>query len=416
MKSKFLNLGIWFLIFLCLLFLTFNRHSKTQPYTYHSQIWGDKAGYNVYLPATFQFNFDASQFPKNIDSLTGRGFYFTKDNKVISKYSYGTAFMQLPFWGIAYLISGDSYSLLNHKSIDLASVVYLIFGLYFLYQYCLFFFSKNISTLITSAIFLCTNLFYYSIFDTGMSHVYSFFLFTFLVYKLHQFQWDSIKKFSLVIAVISLLIVIRPINVVFIAMYLIYYLIQNKNRWKEIVQFVIQFKTIALSISIFSMICLPQLMYHFYAFNSPFAYSYKNEGFIYLSSPKFDILMFSPANGLFLYFPILFMLIILTISKFYKQIEFKFLLVFTLVYVGLYSTWWAYQLGCALGHRAFVDFLIITAIPIGFTIKKYPIVSKLIIFISAVYNLKISFTFDECYYGATWDWIAFKEFLFSSFK
>jgi len=87
-----------------------------------------------------------------------------------------------------------------------------------------------------------------------------------------------------------------------------------------------------------------------------------------------------------------------------------------LFYIGLYSTWWAYQLGCALGHRAFVDFLVITVVPLGLAIKKYPKMSKTLIVISALYNLKMSFTFDECYYGATWDWMAFKDFVFSSIK
>lgn len=414
-KSKS-NIVIWTVLFLCLLFLSFNRHSKTIPFTYHSQLWGDKSGYNVYLPATFQYHFDAKQFPKNIDSLTGRGYYFTNDNKVITKYSYGTALMQLPFWGVAYLISGDSYSLINHKSIDFASVVYLILGLYFLFQYCLLFFKKSTSIIITSTVFLCTNLFYYSIFDTGMSHVYSFFLFTLFAYKLHKFQWNSMKLFFVLIALISLLTVIRPINVVFILSYLIYYLIQNKHRWKEIKSFIFQFKVISISIFIFSLICLPQLMYHFYAYNSPFAYSYKNEGFIYLFSPKIDILMFSPANGLFLYFPVLLFLILMTFFKFYNKNEFKFLVLFTIIYIGLYSTWWAYQLGCALGHRAYVDFLVIVAIPLGIVFEKYTKLTAFLIVITAIYNLKISFTFDECYYGATWDWIAFKEFVLTSIK
>jgi len=293
MKSKIIKGSIWIFIFLVLLFLSINRHSKTKPFTYHSQLWGDKAGYNVYLPAAFQYQFDASLFPKGIDSLTGRGFYFSNDNKVITKYSYGTALMQLPFWGIAFLISGDSYALLNHKAIDFASVFYLSLGLYFLFQYCLLFFKKHISIMIVSCIFFCTNLFYYSIFDTGMSHVYSFFLFTLLAYKLQKYQWKSPIYFYGLIMLISLITVIRPINAVFIMVYLAFYLVQNKHRFNEIKSFILNLKVVLITIFIVGLIWLPQLLYHFYAFNSPFAYSYKNEGFIYLLSPKIDVLMFS---------------------------------------------------------------------------------------------------------------------------
>jgi hypothetical protein len=41
----------------------------------------DKVGYYVYLPATFLYHFKAQEFPANVDSLTGNGFYL--DTKTI---------------------------------------------------------------------------------------------------------------------------------------------------------------------------------------------------------------------------------------------------------------------------------------------------------------------------------------------
>ena len=58
MKRRLLyRLGVFSFIVITL-FLTFNKHSKSGYYNYHSEIWADKAGYYVYLPAVFKFNFN----------------------------------------------------------------------------------------------------------------------------------------------------------------------------------------------------------------------------------------------------------------------------------------------------------------------------------------------------------------------
>src|SRR5690554_5459863 len=80
------------------IFLSFNRHSKSGYFNYHSEIWADKAGYYVYLPAAFKFNFDSRQFPDSIQIKTGGGFELLQDQqKVVTKYPYGVALLQAPF-------------------------------------------------------------------------------------------------------------------------------------------------------------------------------------------------------------------------------------------------------------------------------------------------------------------------------
>jgi len=49
-------------------FLTLNRHSRTGIQNYHSEIWADKAGYYIYLPSFFIYNFDGKKLPKIIDN------------------------------------------------------------------------------------------------------------------------------------------------------------------------------------------------------------------------------------------------------------------------------------------------------------------------------------------------------------
>ncbi|MBK6858838.1 MAG: hypothetical protein IPG95_00905 [Saprospiraceae bacterium] len=120
-------------IFIFLVTLALNRHSKAGLYNYHSEIYADKAGYNVYLPATFIYSFNANAFPDSIDIKTGNGFRLDKtNNKVITKYPYGVALLQAPFWLIAYFIDRDKtgYSKIFHSAVDVSAVFYLLIGIF----------------------------------------------------------------------------------------------------------------------------------------------------------------------------------------------------------------------------------------------------------------------------------------------
>ncbi len=82
-----------------LLFLTFQKHIRSGIQSYHSEIWGDKADYYVYLPAAFLYGFDGFRFPENIDSLTGNTFRPDRqDHRIVTKYICGVAVMQVPFF------------------------------------------------------------------------------------------------------------------------------------------------------------------------------------------------------------------------------------------------------------------------------------------------------------------------------
>lgn len=56
------------------LWLCLNLHSRTGYFTYKSEIFGDKAGYYIYLPATFVFKFEANQVSDTLSDAVGNGF------------------------------------------------------------------------------------------------------------------------------------------------------------------------------------------------------------------------------------------------------------------------------------------------------------------------------------------------------
>ena len=206
-KTRLLGL-IGFLLFcIGVIFFTFNRHSKTGRFNYHSEIYADRAGYYVYLPAMFQYQFNPKKFPSGINEKIGEGFHYNTDStRVITKYTYGVALMQLPFYLIAQTISysqgtpSDGFSILNHKMVNLACVFYFLASLVILFRTFSNLYSNRTLLIVFGLIFLGTNLHYYAIFDTGMSHMYSFFLHSCVIslfYKTELSYFIDTKNFIL---------------------------------------------------------------------------------------------------------------------------------------------------------------------------------------------------------------------------
>ncbi|GGG53080.1 hypothetical protein [Hymenobacter glacieicola] len=178
---------LWVLFYGLVIFLSLNRHSRSARFTYHSEISGDKAGYYVYLPAAFVYHFDARAFPDSVDKATNDGFHLNQaTGKVETKYSYGVALLEFPFWLVARGLTTDTsgFSKAEHKAINVASATYFVLGLWLLSTALRRQFTGAATWLTITTLVLGTNLWYYGIIETGMSHVYSFFAFALLLYLL----------------------------------------------------------------------------------------------------------------------------------------------------------------------------------------------------------------------------------------
>lgn len=417
------NLFFFLLTGLCL-FLTINKHSKTGYFNYHSEIWADKAGYYVYLPATFYYNFSPDAFPKEIDKQTGDGFQLDyKNEKVITKYTCGVAIMQAPFFGLAHLFSTatsmktDGFSPIYHKAINIAAVFYLMLGLYYLHRFLMMHFRRKIATWTVLILFLATNLFWYAVVDTGMSHVYSFALFCLFLYLVNATQYlkNSSNKQTIALGIIiGLILLIRPTNLLFLSSFL-FLDIENINTVSSRLKRIFRFKTLLILVLCIVLIMLPQFIYWNMTFNSFVSYSYENEGFHWLN-PQTLKTWFSPNNGLFLYTPF-YLFILFGMVKMIKEkaINGVYLLLIFLGISYIFSAWWDWTFGCSFGSRSYVEYLAIFSIPVAFVLSnlamttriyKVLIISSIVVFI--LYNLKMIYSFDHCFHGSrNWDWEAF---------
>lgn len=432
-KNRYLHCLVLICIICLTLFLTFNRHSRSGYFNYHSEIWSDKAGYYVYLPAAVKFNFNPGNFPDSIDKKVGDGFMLDLKNKrVLTKYTYGVALLQLPFFIAADVLAEkfgfeqNGFSPIYHWSINIASVFYLLLGMFFLEKYLRTHFKPSIVYLVLLSLFLTTNLYYYSIDETGMSHVYSFSLFCIYLYLLQSTNFLFTQKFFTIVLfgfVSGLIILIRPTNVIFLFSYFFLDL-DFKTEIITRLKRLLQPKIFSPILIIGLIIITPQLYYWKYAHGSSIYYSYNNEGFNWLS-PQFLLTWFSPNNGLFLYSPVFLIIIASLIYMTKDKIRNGlFILVLFLAISYVFSSWWAWNFGCSFGARSYIEYLGIFSIPLATIYEKVNHQKKmiyiwfwLIIILLTLFNLKMTYSYDGCFYGSQfWDWNEYLRLILSPVK
>ncbi len=422
----------WILFGGLLLFLSMNRHSRSGRFNYHSEIWGDKAGYYVYLPTAFIYDFNARTFPDSIAEKTGNGFQLDTATGVVStKYPMGTAVMQLPFFLAAHattIISGippDGFTVGYHKAINVAAVVYLMLGLWLLsrilVQHGL---SERLSASLLLVVLVGTNLYYYAIWETGMSHVYSFFLFSCWLYSLFWLKRKKVWTWPMAItlgSIVGLCVMVRPTNLLglLIGVFVVFSGVSIKtlgSTWRRPIWAKL------LYLATIATVLLPQLVWWHWQSGQWLYYAYGDEGFNWFT-PALGSTWFSPNNGLFLYNPLwLVLLVLLFINGKSRQARYALLGFFTTSYV--FACWWDWGFGCSYGARSFVEYLPIISLPALLSFPKWwPKLASLkwvfmqVVFLCVLYNLKMAHSFDQCFYGDRyWDWEAWWAWVASPIK
>lgn len=410
------------LFFLCL-FLSFNKHSKDKANSYHGVIWADAAGYYVHLPTWFIYGNDAAAFPDSIETHTGNGFRLDSiSNRVITKYPCGPAILQTPFFLFSHLLAGpmgyeaDGFSQIYSSGLYFAGVFYCIMGIWLLFLFLRKHFSPTLS-LVTPILFLtCTNLFYYTIDAPGMSHVYSFFLFALFMYSVQKLiKAPKTLDYLFFSVSFTLLVITRPTN----AVILLFPFFYEEGVLISRIQYLVKNKlAISLSLLASALLLLPQLFYWKNSFGKWISYSYGDEGFSNLGSPKLIETWFSPNNGLFVYAPLLLLVIAGIVLMILKGQRTGWFLAFLFLFISyMFASWWCWWFGCSFGARSFVEFYALLSIPLAFAVQHFSRnnVSKYIMFLfiglCAFVYFDIEYYYDGCFYGEDWDWSSFLKLL-----
>jgi len=410
-------------ILLCaaLFLLVMSRHKYNPEFTWRSDLWADPAGYYVYLPALFIYNFDTDKLPAHIDSLCGGGFKIdTVNNKLFTKYTCGVAILQSPFFFITHAISNSSgsyykgFSGLYQMVPSFAAVFYCFFGLLFLYKFLEFYFTARLSVLTTACMFFGTNLYFFTVYGNGASHVYSFALFSVFLYLTKRITFENQEQKNIYLIlwsfVAALIILIRPLNLIFLipATFIDCY---SLSSIRARLNFFLKPKPVLFLIAATAITFFPQLLYWKYLSGDWVYYSYQNETFSNWKSPKLGMILFSPNNGLLPYNPIYFFIICALVIMSFKKIKngLSILLACCLL-IYLSASWHAVAFGCGYGCRNFVEYTALFALPLGWLfnqMRSHRIVNYLtgiLIVFCVLVNQKAIYSYDRCFFGTDWDY------------
>ncbi len=381
-------------------------------------IMSDGKGYYAYLPAIFIYHDLHFGFFDEIEKVTYYSenhyydYRYTLEGKVINKYYAGTALAMLPFFGIGHLLSAISGQLLDGYSswyttcINLAAIVYLAIGLVFLKRLLKSFVVRSsFITLILVAVVFGTNVFYYTVVEFAMSHIYSFAFVTMFLFYARKYLLET-KASHLIIAglLLGMITLIRPVNMLIIlavpflagsrrelVVALRSLLINRKGCITAVVGFLAVFSV--------QMIIYTIQTGHFWV------YSYGEEGFSFLH-PHMLAILFSYKKGLFLYTPLLF----ISLSGFYflwKKDHFSawWLTGFLLLLTYVLSSWWMWYYGGSFSSRVYIEYFSIFAILLGLTLEGLPGLIPRRIYISLIIVLILVCqvqTYQYRYYFIHW--------------
>lgn len=334
----------------------------------------DVIGFYAYLPATFIYHDYKLEFVKqDLRFVEEKKFWpqHGPNDVYVIKPTMGLAMLYAPFFFAAHLhsqasgIKADGFTKLYHQYIHLSCLFYLLVGLYFLRKLLKRWFEDWPVTLTLAAIVLGTNLFYYSTTEASMSHAYTFSVVAVYLYSMCKW-FDKPSRIYAIVAGVSLglIILIRPVNVVF-GLIPVFYALDNVTAIRSRLNYFLKNKeTVILALLSAFAVVLPQLLYWKSVTGQFFFYSYLQEK-LYFLDPHVISGMFSFRNGWLIYTPVMVFSLLGLYRLFQLKHKFSYAVVITLVlFLYLVFSWWCWWY-VGFGNRAMIDIYALLAIPLA---------------------------------------------------
>ena len=266
-------------------------------------ILSDAKGYYAYLPAIFIYNdlnfgfFEEIEQKKYYNKNTFYDYRSKANRQVINRYFVGTALAEMPFFAVAHILSyflgfeQDGYSNLYPILINIGALFYLMIGLVYLKRTLGLYKIEGWCQILTfGAAVFGTNLFYYSVSESGMSHVYSIaFISMFIYFSKQFFSSNSIKYIPTLALIMGIITLIRPINLVILAS--LPFISGSYSTFKQGIFTLFKNKLLlSLSVLLFGMLVSIQLIIYKISTGNFFVYSYQDVGFNFFEPHIIDIL------------------------------------------------------------------------------------------------------------------------------
>ncbi len=340
-------------------------------------IFQDVISYYAYLPATFIHQDPSLEFVRDTTQDYSNQFWprTTEKGTFVIKMSMGMSFVYAPFFGMVHIYEkmtggqADGFSVPYHKALAVAALVYLLIGLLATRKLLLKYFSHQTTSLVLLLLVFATNLAYYTIFESGMSHVYNFSLIAVALLMIDKWlkspgTWTSVLT-GLLLGLISL---IRPSNTMLILFFLFWgclYWPDLKERFRFLLR---QYPQVIIMAACSLLVWLPQIIY-WKIQTGAFFYNSYDEHF-YFNQFHIPEALFGFRKGWFIYTPV--MLVALAGLLFMKGEAKKTrlsIIVFTPLFIYIVYSWWCWWYGGSFGSRAMIDIYAIMGIPLGALIE-----------------------------------------------
>lgn len=366
MKGIFRRYYLWGLL---LLMVSYTAKINWSDGQWQNVLETDARGYYAYLPAIFLYddlNFDFFETVENnleYDTSLYYDYRSYSNGHTINKYFVGEAVLLTPFFAGGHVTAKftgatlDGYSQPYMISITLAAIFYWFIGLLALHNLLKTFNIHPKWIALTLVGFtLGSHLFYYTIGEMGMTHVYSFALISmFLSASADFFRVGRWQQFILMCFWLGLIVLVRPVNgiVVFALPFMARDYSTFKNKLTSLIR---RPKLLASGALIVFVIAAIQPLIYFQQTGSFWVDSYGNEGFNFLQPHVFDFL-FSYRKGLFVYTPLCLLSLcgLWFLSK--SRYQFWSMIGFLTVVVYTLSSWWMWYYGGSYSARPMVEYL-----------------------------------------------------------
>ncbi|MBI5539975.1 MAG: hypothetical protein HY951_07950 [Bacteroidia bacterium] len=345
----------------------------------------DVVSYYAYVPAAFiHHDLSLDFFTKN-KQLPGEIYWplVSPTGKPVIKTTMGLAIMYSPFFLIAHAITpytkypANGFSQPYKQLLVLSSVIYLLFGLYFLRKFLQYYFNKYLIGITILSIVLGTNLLIYSTYFSTTSHIYSFFLFCTFIYFTKKWYSNPSIIYSIIIGLlIGLISLIRPTNII-ISVFFIFFEVDSLSKLKERFYFYFRNYKLIITIILFSIVIwMPQIIYWKMQAGQYFYFSYQNERFFF---NKLNILnnLFSFRNGWLLYTPLMILSLMGIPILLKNKFMFYPIFIFTILNIYIISSWWCWWY-TGYGNRAYIESYAILSIPFIILLSKIQKWNKII--------------------------------------
>jgi hypothetical protein len=343
----------------------------------------DKSGYHIFLPAiiihqdigrlNFYSDINNRYFPGGYMNWDWYGIVDMPTGKRLNKYPCGVSIMDLPFFMLAHLYntvlgkhSADGYSLPYQFATFFGTIFWVCLGLFALRKLLLQHYSDTAVLVALISVALGTNLYFYTTFDAGMSHPYSFGLIAIATYYTDKW-YSKYRSIDLIIlaALFGMITILRPTNVMF-AIIILLWKVDSINKLSERFRlYTKEYKLVLSALIVYAIILFIQLSYWKYVTGHWVFYSYGSYEKFLFDDPAIFRGLFGFRKGWFIYTPIAFIAMLGFVTLWRRDRAMTLLLLsFLSIYIYVTFSWYCWWYGGGFGARPLIDILSLAAIPL----------------------------------------------------